>query len=236
MSNTWRCLYQSAFYISTITSMLLNGNELFLAGKVYVIFQSVRSDDFFRAGWASPSSSWRGNVIQLPYAIARLNIAGYIDEHNYYFGLYSDKKNKSSSTNNSSNSNSSSTDNSKNSNGNGSKSKKPTLEGPFRRRLNTQNIAHHKEYRSQKSKRNHLYNGNGMEGSGSSAGCKEFLSIFRLQCIFEYFFAVNNASEVPLRPHKERRRNEERRQVSEKTFFLGSSNSTFSPTHSPTPG
>jgi hypothetical protein len=54
-------------------------------------------------GWAAASSSWRGNIVQLPYAVARLNIAGYIDEHNYYFGTNSGKH-KSYGGNGSSNS------------------------------------------------------------------------------------------------------------------------------------
>ena len=64
----------------------------------------------FLLGWAAASSSWRGTIIQLPYAVARLNIAGYIDEHNYYFGTNSGKHksnggngNSNSSSNNSSN-------------------------------------------------------------------------------------------------------------------------------------
>ena len=40
-------------------------------------------------GWAAASSSWPGRAWKSPYAIARLDIAGYIEEYEYYFDIHS---------------------------------------------------------------------------------------------------------------------------------------------------
>lgn len=57
------CLYDDAYYLTTVTSMLLSGSKLYLSG------------------WASTASTWPGTMWTSYYAIARLDVAGFIAEH-----------------------------------------------------------------------------------------------------------------------------------------------------------
>ena len=58
----WRCLLSEQYSILTVTTMSLQNELLYLAG------------------WASPSSTWTGMTENnAPYAIATLDISGYID-------------------------------------------------------------------------------------------------------------------------------------------------------------
>lgn len=63
-SGSWMCLNQASRSISTITTMLLHPS-----GFLYI------------AGWASPGSDWTGRDWGSPYAIAVLDIRGYIRDH-----------------------------------------------------------------------------------------------------------------------------------------------------------
>ena len=60
--NEWRCLNDQNYMIMTVTTM------------------SLQNDILFLAGWASPSSTWMGSTLyESPYAIAVLDVAGYIE-------------------------------------------------------------------------------------------------------------------------------------------------------------
>eukprot|EP01038_Epipyxis_sp_PR26KG_P005697 gene5697-7863_t len=91
-SQVWKCLHKESYFIGTVTTMLLTDTWLYLSG------------------WAAASSSWEGKNWQSPYAIARLNIAGYIEQ--YDASLFSPSNN--SYENNTTNSNNSSSANSTN--------------------------------------------------------------------------------------------------------------------------
>ena len=88
--------------------MLLTGEQLYLSGVVpfcYTFDGNISIMITISQRWAAASSSWRGNLVQLPYAVARLNITGYIDEHNYYFGTNSGKHKSNGGNGNSNSSN-----------------------------------------------------------------------------------------------------------------------------------
>jgi len=62
-SNLWRCLADDNHAISVVTSMLLTPTHLYLSG------------------WAAATSSWHVFSAENPYAIARIDISGYIQEN-----------------------------------------------------------------------------------------------------------------------------------------------------------
>jgi len=97
-ANRWLCLYSESFGISTVTSMLLSSSHLYLSGNRASAAASAAIEvtcalELSVTGWTSSSSTWEGKSWQSPYAVARFDLEGFVQES---------KLNSSRSRNNSS--------------------------------------------------------------------------------------------------------------------------------------
>lgn len=217
-------------------------------------------------GWAAASSSWRGNIVQLPYAVARLNIAGYIDEHNYYFGTNSGKHKSYGGNGSSNSSNNSSSSNGTNHNAiNGRIAKRLLYQKySYNRRLNKelqhqhQHQHHHQPQSQQRIKKMSYHNNNRWQkesdryslhtkskiNADSSKNCGRFTSVFAsVECLLRFvslYFTRSPSQQSVKYPSKENFVSESKKKIGrvrrKRQGLAAWSNFTIPPTQSPTPG
>lgn len=217
-------------------------------------------------GWAAASSSWRGNIVQLPYAVARLNIAGYIDEHNYYFGTNSGKHKSYGGNGSSNSSNNSSSSNGTNHNaiGQASQSNNRRLakrllyqKNSYNRRLNKELQHHHQPQSQQRIKKMSYHNNRWQKETDryslhtkskiiadSSKNCGRFTSVFAsVECLLRFFslyFTRPPSQQSVKHPSEENLVSESKKKIGrvrrKRQELSAWSNFTVPPTQSPTPG